>query len=124
MEFSSMPGVSDCAGFMVGSHFSSPMMLPSASPNSVGTPNEIDFAAQYPACLCPCQHFTCSLNDGPRMTRGQDGLLLLSCRTLSFPIPRRFIPAHSVFIGGHLFFSHVRTAGAPIRAPSVSERVR
>jgi hypothetical protein len=37
---------------------------------------------------------------GPRMTRGQDGLLFLSCRTLSFPIPCRFIPAHSVFIGG------------------------
>src|ERR1019366_2882110 len=31
----------------------------------------IDFAAQYPACLCPCQRFTCSLNGGPRMTRGQ-----------------------------------------------------
>ena len=31
----------------------------------------------------------------PRMTRGQDGSLLLSCRTLSFPTPCRFIPAHS-----------------------------
>src|SRR5674476_1320648 len=71
MEFPSMPGVSDCAGFMVGSHLSSTMMWPSASPNSVGTPVEIDFAAQYPACLCPCQRFTCSLNGGPRMTRGQ-----------------------------------------------------
>src|ERR1035437_1866745 len=71
MEFPSMPGVSDCAGFMVGSHLASPMMWPSASPNSVGTPVEIDFAAQYPACLCPCQRFTCSLNGGPRMTRGQ-----------------------------------------------------
>src|SRR6266851_8426166 len=31
----------------------------------------------------------------PRMTRGQDGSLLLSCVTLSFTTPRRFIPAHS-----------------------------
>src|SRR5216683_1677462 len=31
----------------------------------------------------------------PRMTRGQDGSLLLSCVTLSFSTPRRFIPAHS-----------------------------
>jgi hypothetical protein len=32
--FPDMPGVSDCAGFMVGSHFSSSMMWPSASRNS------------------------------------------------------------------------------------------
>ena len=57
MEFPGMPGVSDCAGFIGGSRFSSPMILPSASRNNVGTPNEIDFAAQYPACLCPCQRF-------------------------------------------------------------------
>jgi len=98
--FPDMPGVSDCAGFMVGSHFSSSMMWPSASRNSVGAPDVIDFAAQYPACLCPCQRFTCNLNGGPRMTRGQDGLLFLSCRTLSFSIPCRFIPALSVFIRG------------------------
>jgi len=35
-----------------------------------------------------------------RMTRGQDGSLLLSRRTLSFPIPCRFIPAHTAFICG------------------------
>ena len=57
MEFPGMPGVSDCAGFMNVSRLSSPMMLPSASPNSVGTPDEMDFAAQYPACLSPCQRF-------------------------------------------------------------------
>src|SRR5260370_31161169 len=32
--------------------------------------------------------------DWPRMTRGQDGSLCLSCVTLSFTAPRRFIPAH------------------------------
>jgi hypothetical protein len=30
----------------------------------------------------------------PRMTRGQDGSLLLSCATPSLTTPRRFIPAH------------------------------
>jgi len=32
--------------------------------------------------------------DGTRKTRGQDGSLLLSCRTLSFPTTCRFTPAH------------------------------
>src|SRR6266849_7815409 len=32
--------------------------------------------------------------DWPRMTRGQDGSLCLSCVTLSFTTPRRIIPAH------------------------------
>src|SRR6267378_6323163 len=30
----------------------------------------------------------------PRMTRGQDGSLCLSCAPLTFTTPRRFIPAH------------------------------
>jgi hypothetical protein len=29
-----------------------------------------------------------------QLTRGQDGSLLLSCMTLSFTTPRRFIPTH------------------------------
>jgi hypothetical protein len=33
--------------------------------------------------------------DCPRMTRGQVGSLLLTCATLTFATPRRFIPAHS-----------------------------
>ena len=61
MEFPGMPGVCDCAGLMCGSRLSSLMMWPSASPNGVGAPYEMDFAAQYPACLCPCQRFTYSL---------------------------------------------------------------
>ena len=95
MEFPGMPGVCDCAGFISGSRWSSPMMWPSASPNGVGTPNEMDFAAQYPACLCPCQRFACHLAANTRMTRGQDGSLLLSCRTLSFPTECRFSPTLS-----------------------------
>jgi len=93
MEFPDMPGVSDCAGFMTDLRLSSFIMWPSASQNSVGTPNEIDFAAQYPACLCPCRTLRLPPYGDLRMTRGQDGSLLLSCRTLSFPIPCRFIPA-------------------------------
>src|SRR5215471_5559166 len=42
------------------------------------------FAAQYPACRCPCQRFDGMSYHPPRMTRGQDGSLLLSCMTLSF----------------------------------------
>ena len=97
-----MPGVFDCAGFTSGSRFSSLMMWPSACPYGVGTPNEMDFAAQYPACLCPCQRFACHLAANTRMTRGQDGSLLLSCRTLSFLTPCRFIPAHMGHIGSHV----------------------
>ena len=43
--------------------------------------------------------------DDPRMTRGQDGSLFLSCRTLSFPSPCRFIPAHCPSICGPIIFS-------------------
>ena len=56
-----MPGVSGCAGFLDDSRLSFPTTSPSASRNSIGAPDEIDFAAQYPACLCPCQRFTCHL---------------------------------------------------------------
>ncbi len=36
--------------------------------------------------------------DWPRMTRGQDGSLCLSCVTLSFTTPRRIIPAHPPYM--------------------------
>ena len=97
-----MPGVFDCAGFTSGLRCSSLMMWPSACPYGVGTPNEMDFAAQYPACLCPYQRFACHLAANTRMTRGQDGSLFLSCRTLSFLTPYRFIPAHMGNIGSHV----------------------
>jgi tetratricopeptide (TPR) repeat protein len=47
------------------------------------------------------------------MTRGQDGSLLLSCVTLSFTTPRRFIPAHSAFA----------YKGKPIRVEQVSREL-
>ena len=37
------------------------VMLPSASHNSVGTPETLDYAAQWLACVCPCQRFGCVL---------------------------------------------------------------
>src|SRR5262249_51680429 len=48
----------------------------------------------------PCLHVPLSTlrwqpRGWPRMTRGQDGSLNLSCMTLPFTTPRRFIPAHS-----------------------------
>ena len=47
----------------------------------------------------PVQRFKCVLTGRPRMARGQDGSLLLSCMTLSFTTPRRFIPTLSERFG-------------------------
>jgi len=38
-------------------------MLPSASFHGVGTPNLVNFAAQYLARTYPCQRFTSTLAD-------------------------------------------------------------
>src|SRR5262245_11943552 len=54
---------------------------------------DFEFEAQYPARRCPCLRFDKRLA-AHRKTRGQDGLLLLSCKTLSFSTTCRFIPAH------------------------------
>ena len=54
----------------------------------------------------PEAHEVLSLRQSPhddrRKTRGQDGSLLLSCRTLSFPTTCRFIPAHA-HLPAHVF---------------------
>ena len=60
-------------------------VTPSASRISV-------FGAQYPACIYPCPTLQVQPHGCPRMARGQDGSLRLSCMTLSFTTPRRFIP--------------------------------
>ncbi len=57
-----------------------------------------DFGAHnfgYPACIYPCPTLQVRPYGRPRMARGQDGSLLLSCMTLSFTTPRRFIPTLS-----------------------------
>ena len=53
------------------------------------------FGAHYPACVCPCPTLRVRPRGRPRMARGQDGSLRLSCVTLSFTAPRRFIPTLS-----------------------------
>jgi len=61
VEFPDMPEILDCAGSITDSRFTSFMVWPSATQNSVGTPDESDYAVQYPACLCLCQRFACRL---------------------------------------------------------------
>src|SRR5258708_7794057 len=67
-------------------------VLPSPSDHRVGDLSSF-FEALYPARRCPCLCF------GPHLTMRAAKLgvrvdsLLLSCRTLSFPIACRFIPA-------------------------------
>ena len=39
-------------------------MLPSATPYSVGIPEELSFAAEYPARTFPCQRFDAALASG------------------------------------------------------------
>ena len=57
------------------------------------------FGAQYPACIYPCPTLQVQPHDCPRMARGQDGSLRLSCMTLTFTAPRRFIPTLSAPAG-------------------------
>src|SRR6202051_2493078 len=45
--------------------------------------------------MYPCPTLQVRPRDRPRMARGQDGSLLLSCMTLTFTTPRRFIPTLS-----------------------------
>src|SRR5205823_11458420 len=49
----------------------------------------------YPAYMCPSPTLRVRRCRRPRMVRGQDGSLLLSCVTLSFTTSRRFIPTLS-----------------------------
>jgi hypothetical protein len=72
-----------------------PQVLPSAMLNDVGTPVAIISQLNTRPACAPCQRFDGMPCGWSRMTRGQDGSLLLSCMTLSFTTPRRFIPAHS-----------------------------
>jgi len=54
-----------------------------------------NFAVQWLACRCPLSTLRCTPRDGQRMTRGQDGSLLLSCVGLSPTITCQFVLAHS-----------------------------
>ena len=57
-------------------------------------PQFVVFEAQYPARRCPCLRFGPHLAMRPARLGVRMDSLLLSCRTLSFLIACRFIPAH------------------------------
>lgn len=65
------------------------VVLPRRHPESVFS--ELNGQPAY----TPVPRFKCLLAERPRRARGQDGSLLLSCMTLSFTTPRRFIPTLS-----------------------------
>ena len=88
-----MPRFSDRAGSPSDSRITPPVMLPSASIHSVGTPIAlISRLNSQPARPLPTLRRR--PHERPRMTRGHRRSLLLRCRELSSPSSCRFIPAH------------------------------
>src|ERR1035441_3490378 len=69
-------------------------VLPSPSRRQGRRPQFVVFEAQYPARRCPCLRFGSHLTMRPARPGVRMDSLLLSCRTVSFPIACRFIPAH------------------------------
>ena len=78
-----------------GLALASPPVLPSASELSVAAPDEL-FHGSIPSPPVPLSTLRPRCRQRRRMTRGQDGSLLLSCGALSSPTSRRFIPALSL----------------------------
>src|SRR6266849_2982187 len=80
------------------------------------------FRSSIPSLHVPLSTLRRQPCGSPRMTRGQDGSLLLSCVTLSFTTPRRFIPAHSatLYVDDLVEGSELveRQTGAPLGARS------
>jgi hypothetical protein len=72
-----------------------PAVLPSAQSDSVGAPVHC-FQGSIFSLHVPLSTLRLRPYDPNRMTRGQDGSLLLSCVTLSFTTRRRFVPAHQI----------------------------
>ena len=58
-----MPRFSDRAGSTGDSRITPPAMLPSASVNSVGTPELLISRLNSPACTYPCQRFADALTN-------------------------------------------------------------
>ena len=78
-----------------GLAMASPPVWPSASEHSVGAPDEL-FHGSIPSPPVPLSTLHPRCRHRRRMTRGQDGSLLLSCGALSSPTSCRFIPALSL----------------------------
>ena len=94
VEFPCMPGVLDCAEPC--GHLRWRIRRCCLPP--CGTTSALWsrlFRSSIPGLHVPLSTLRLQPCDCKRMTRGQDGSLLLSCVTLSFTTPRRFIPAHS-----------------------------
>src|SRR5246500_655388 len=65
-------------------------MLSSAFSYSVGVPEEVSYAAEYPARTFPCQTLRRCPCEQLRMTRGRCGSLFHFRMTFAFTTPRRF----------------------------------
>ena len=92
-----LPGmrrVSDRAGSTQDSRLSSCVIWPSASDNSVGIPNDSDFAAQYLACRFPLSTLRLRPHERTRMTRGRSDSLLLLRIELASTISCQLLLAH------------------------------
>src|SRR5262249_36135978 len=100
-EFPRMLRVSDCAGSSGGSPIAPPSVWPSASHNSVGTP-EGRFRSSMAGLRVPLSTLRLRPYGRRRMTRGQDDWLGLSCTTLAFATLCRFLTAHYPSYGPHL----------------------
>jgi hypothetical protein len=69
-------------------------LLPSGWGDTVG-PRIPDFGAQFPSLYIPLSNASSAASRLPSHGSGQDGSLRLSCMTLTFTTPRRFIPTLS-----------------------------
>jgi hypothetical protein len=92
-EFPRMLRVSDCAGSSGGLPIAPPSVWPSASHNSVGTP-EGRFRSSMAGLRVPLSTLRLRPRGRRRMTRGQDDWLGLSCATLAFATLCQFSTAH------------------------------
>jgi hypothetical protein len=93
VEFPCMLGFSDCAESSESSRWRFPRCgLPSRWTTSALRIHL--FRSSMSRLHVPLSTLRVQPCDWPRMTRGQDGSLCLSCVTLSFTTPCRFLPAH------------------------------
>lgn len=89
-----MHRVSDRAGSTQGLRLTSCVILPSASDNSVGIPDDPDFAAQYLACRFPLSTLRLHPRGYTRMTRGRSDSPFLLRIELSSTISCQLLLAH------------------------------
>src|SRR4029453_630424 len=91
MEFPHIPRASDSAVSKDSSRLTLPFILPSPYQDTVGTPKWL-FRSSIPRLCVPLSTLRPHPYEPRRMTRGQNGALLLSCAALSSATPCRFNP--------------------------------